>query len=94
MFRSVAAAFVGEGELSERQGSLLLAFSGVLFSVTAIALAAVRDATDFQFLAYRGLSTFAAMAMLVVIRRRGRPVRFDTMTPIAWLAGIVLASAN
>lgn len=94
MLRSVSQAFVGEVELTERQGSLLLAFSGVLFSVTAIALAGVEAATDFQFLTYRGLSTFLAMVVLVLVRRGGRPVRFDTVTPVAWLAGFVLASAN
>ena len=41
MIRAVGRAFVGEGELTERQGEILVAWSGVAFSVTAIAFRGV-----------------------------------------------------
>jgi len=87
-------AFAGQGELTERQGGLLVVGSGVLFSVTAIAYAAVEDATDFQFLAYRGASTALAMVILVVLRRNGRPVDFSGVTRTTWIAAAVLAGTS
>lgn len=87
-------AFAGEGELTERQGGLLVVGSGVLFSVTAIAYAAVEDATDFQFLAYRGASTALAMVALIILRRGGRPVEFSAVTRTTWIAGAVLAATS
>ena len=76
MLRSVARAFVGEGDLTERQGAVLVATAGVVFSFTAIAYRAVDDATDWQFLAYRGASTTAAMLVLTALRHSRRPVPF------------------
>jgi DME family drug/metabolite transporter len=94
VLRAVRDAFAGEGELTERQGGLLVVGSGVLFSITAIAYAAVEDASDFQFLAYRGLSTALAMIVLVLVRRRHRPVDFSTLTRTTWVAGVVLACTS
>jgi len=74
-------AFVEDGELTERQGALLLAGSGAVFSVTAISVAAVDEADDLQFLTYRGASTACAMLLLVFVRRKGRPVSFTGVTP-------------
>ena len=87
-------AFAGEGALTERQGSVLVAGSGVLFSLTAIAVAAVEDASDFQFLTYRGGSTALAMVLLILARRNTRPVHFGGLTPTVWLAGCVLACTS
>lgn len=84
-------AFGGDGELSERQGAALVAAAGVVFSVTAIAYRAVDQATDWQFLAYRGGSTALAMVLLVWARRRGRPVRLADTTWRTVVAGLVLA---
>ena len=56
VLRATRDAFIGVGELTERQGATLVVTSGALFSLTAIAFAAVEDASDFQFLAYRGAS--------------------------------------
>ena len=36
--------------MMERQGSILVSGAGVLFSLTAISVAAVEDRTHFQFL--------------------------------------------
>lgn len=91
MWSDVARAFAGEADLSERQGAALVASAGVVFSVTAIAYRAVDAATDWEFLAYRGGSTALAMALLVWLRRRGRPVRLRDSTWRTVLAGLVLA---
>lgn len=91
MLRDVTRAFAGDAELSERQGATLVAVSGVVFSITAIALRAVEDATDWQVLTYRGASTALAMVVLIVVRRNGRPVRLRDTTWRTVLAGAVLA---
>lgn len=94
VIRDVARAFAGEGELSERQGAALVAAAGVVFSITAIVLRAVDDASDWQVLAYRGASTALAMVLLVWLRRRGRPVRLRDTTWRTILAGAVLAATS
>ncbi|MFP5488187.1 MAG: DMT family transporter [Acidimicrobiia bacterium] len=94
MIRDVARAFAGDGDLSERQGAALVAASGVVFSITAIVLRAVDEASDWQVLAYRGASTAAAMVLLVWLRRRGRPVRLRDTTWRTVLAGVVLATTS
>lgn len=94
MFGDVARAFAGEGELSERQGAALVASAGVVFSVTAIAYRAVDEASDWQFLAYRGASTTLAMILLIWLRRNGRPVRLRSATWRTVLAGLVLATTS
>ncbi|MEO6652103.1 MAG: DMT family transporter [Ilumatobacteraceae bacterium] len=91
MLRSVARAFVGDEELTERQGSILVATSGVVFSFTAIAYRAVESATDWQFLAVRGVSTTAAMVLLTLARSRHRPVPFGQTNVRVVGAGLVLA---
>jgi len=91
---AIRDAFVGQGVLTERQGTVLVAGSGVLFSVTAIAVAAVENATDFQFLTYRGGSTALAMVILILIRRSNRPVDFSGLTPTVWLASGILACTS
>ncbi len=94
MIRAVGRAFVGDAELTERQGSLLVATSGVVFSFTAIAFRGVQSATDFEFLTYRGLSTTAAMLLLILARRSRRPVVFAGTTWRTWFAGTVLATTS
>ena len=91
MLRAVGRAFVGEGELTERQGAVLVAGAGVAFSVTAIAFRGVESASDFQFLTYRGLSTALVMVLLIMVRRSGRPVSFAGVTWRTWVAALVLA---
>ena len=93
-FATVAKAFAGEVALTERQGSLLVAGAGIVFSFTAIAYRAVDSATDWQFLAYRGGSTTLAMLLIVALRRNSRPVRFRGTRPRTVLAGLVLASMS
>jgi DME family drug/metabolite transporter len=93
-FATIARTFAGEVQLTERQGALMVAGSGVIFSFTAIAYRAVDEATDFQFLAYRGGSTTLAMLALVLLRRRSRPVPFRGTTPRTVLAGLVLAATS
>lgn len=91
MIRSVARAFVGDEELSERQGAALLAGAGVVFSFTAISYRAVEEASDWQFLAYRGASTTAAMLVLTMLRSRRRPVPFRETSGRVVVAAAVLA---
>jgi DME family drug/metabolite transporter len=87
-------AFVGDGELTERQGSLLVVGAGTVFSVTAISVAAVDKASSFQFLTYRGASTALAMVALILVRRGGRPVSFAGVTRTVWLAGFTLGGTS
>lgn len=94
MLRDVARAFGGDGTLSERQGAALVASSGVVFSITAIVLRAVEEASDWQVLTYRGASTALAMGVLVLVRRAGRPVRLRDTTWRTVLAGVVLAATS
>lgn len=92
--RAFTSAFTGSGHLSEREGAALVLTSGVVFSVTAIAVRAVEDATAWQILAYRGLSTVAAMVLLIRVRRRSIPVRLADTTWRTVFAGMVLASSS
>lgn len=94
MIRAVGRAFVGEGDLTERQGEVLVAGAGVAFSVTAIAFRGVDSASDFQFLTYRGLSTVLVMVLLILVRRSGRPVSFAEVTWRTWVAALVLAATS
>jgi drug/metabolite transporter (DMT)-like permease len=91
VLRSVARAFVGEEDLTERQGSVLVAAAGVVFSFTAIAYRAVDSATDWQFLAYRGASTTAAMLLLTLARSRHRPVPFRETNARVVFAALLLS---
>lgn len=91
MLRTVARAFVGEADLTERQGAVLVATAGVVFSFTAIAYRAVDTASDWQFLAWRGASTTAAMLALTLLRRRSRPVKFGQTNRRVLGAGLILA---
>ena len=91
MLRKTARAFLGEAELTEREGAVLLALSGTIFSFTAVAYRAVEAASDWQFLAYRGGSTALAMFGLVALRRRSRPVDFGATTWKVVFAGFLLA---
>ncbi len=94
MLRSVARAFVGEADLTERQGAVLVASSGVVFSFTAIAYRAVDSATDWEFLAYRGASTTAAMLLLTLARSRSRPVPFGQTSRRVVGASLLLAATS
>jgi len=94
VIRAVGRAFVGEGDLTERQGEVLVAGAGVAFSVTAIAFRGVESASDFQFLTYRGLSTVLVMVLLILVRRSGRPVSFAEVTWRTWVAALVLATTS
>jgi drug/metabolite transporter, DME family len=94
VFSALRDAFVGDGELTERQGSLLVVGAGTIFSVTAISVAAVDEASSFQFLTYRGASTTLAMVALILVRRGGRPVSFAGVTRTVWLAGFTLGGTS
>ncbi|MFT4990028.1 MAG: DME family drug/metabolite transporter [Acidimicrobiales bacterium] len=84
-------AFLGEAELTEREGAVLLAMAGTIFSFSAVAYRAVGVANDWQFLAYRGGSTALVMFGLVALRRRSRPVDFGATTWKVVFAGFLLA---
>lgn len=72
----------------------MVAGSGVIFSFTAICYRAVDQASDWQFLTYRGGSTTLAMLALVALRRGSRPVQLRGTTPRTVLAGLVLAATS
>ena len=91
VLRTTGRAFLGEAELTEREGAVLLALAGTVFSFTAVAYRAVDTANDWQFLAYRGGSTALAMLALVALRHRSRPVDFGATTWKAIVAGFLLA---
>jgi len=91
VLRTTGRAFLGEAELTEREGAVLLALAGTVFSFTAVAYRAVDAANDWQFLAYRGGSTALAMLGLVALRHRSRPVDFVATTWKAIVAGFLLA---
>jgi drug/metabolite transporter (DMT)-like permease len=82
---------VGEEDLTERQGSVLVATAGVVFSFTAIAYRAVDSATDWQFLTYRGASTTVAMLLLTLARSRHRPVPFRQTNARVVFAAMLLS---
>lgn len=88
MRRAVVRAWMGDGSLSYRQGAVLLAGSGVVFSFTGILFRGVEEATDWQFLAVRGLGVALAMTTLVWLRRHHRPV------PVSSIAGSTLAAGG
>lgn len=94
MFRSISRAFLGSGELTERQGAVLIAAAGVVFSLTAIAYRAVEAATDWQFLTYRGATTAAAMLALIAMRHSRRPIALRRIGPAVVLAGALLAATS
>lgn len=73
---------------------MLVAASGVVFSFTAIAYRAVEAATDWQFLAYRGVSTTAAMLLLVLARSRHRPVPLRDTNARVVFAALLLAATS
>lgn len=73
---------------------MLVAASGVVFSFTAIAYRAVETATDWQFLAYRGVSTTAAMLLLVLARSRHRPVPLGDTNARVVFAALLLAATS
>ncbi len=91
VLRTTGRAFLGEAELTEREGAVLLALAGTVFSFTAVAYRAVDAANDWQFLAYRGGSTALAMLGLVALRHRSRRVDFVATTWKAIVAGFLLA---
>lgn len=92
MRTAVVRAWMGDGSLTHRQGAMLLAGSGVVFSFTGILFRGVEKATDWQFLAVRGLGMALAMGSLVLLRRRHRPVDLTSMGPPTVAAGVLLAA--
>jgi drug/metabolite transporter (DMT)-like permease len=94
VLRSITRAFLGEGDLSERQGAVLVATAGVVFSLTAIAYRALEAASDWQFLAYRGATTAAAMLVLIALRHSRRPVDLRRIDLTVVLAGALLAATS
>ncbi len=65
-----------------------------MFSFTAIAYRAVDDASDWQFLTYRGASTAAAMIALTLLRRPFRPVPFGQTNARVVAAAAILATVS
>ena len=94
MVQAVRRAFVGEGSLSYRQGAVIVLFGGLMFSFTPLIFRGLEDSTDWQFLVMRGGAMVAVLLLVVFIRRRSRPVRFDNVTWRTWLAAFLMASMS
>jgi DME family drug/metabolite transporter len=87
-------AWAGTGQLSYRDGALLLATSGVVLSFTAVVFRGLDEATDWQFLTIRGLSAAAAMVSLALLRRRTRPVDLRSVSRTTAVAACLLTAMS
>lgn len=94
MVRAVRRALVGDGDLSYRQGAASVLTAGVLFSFTALLFRGLESANDWQFLTIRGGSTALVLLIVVLIRRKRRPVPFDQINGRTVVAGLLLASMS
>lgn len=92
MIQAVVAAFRGTGQLTYRQGAVLVALAGLVFSFTAIVFRAVDDASDWQFLYVRGTSMALAMLALIWVRRAHRPVELAALSWRVVVAGVLLGA--
>lgn len=89
---AVARAWTGDGELTYRQGAVLLAGSGVVFSFTVVLFRGVEEATDWQFLTVRGAGVAVAMLVLIALRRGGRRVDFGAAGRSTVVAGLLMSA--
>ncbi|MGI9623988.1 MAG: DMT family transporter [Acidimicrobiales bacterium] len=94
MRRAVAQAWIGEGHLTYRQGAVLIAGAGVVFSFTVLLFRGTENATDWQFLTLRSAGVALAMLLLTWLRRRGRPVDFSVVGPSTFIAGLLMAAMS
>ncbi len=68
MFPAVRRSATTRAPLTHRQGALLVATAGVIFSFGPLAFRAAEESTEWQFLLYRSASAAVAMALLLLIR--------------------------
>ena len=87
-------AWAGDGELDYRTGALIVAGSGVMFSFTAILFRGVEDASDWQFLTFRGGGASVAMLTVIALRAGRRPVDLRSTGWRTMLAGGLLAAMS
>ena len=73
---------------------MIVLFGGLMFSFTPLIFRGLEDSTDWQFLVMRGGAMVAVLLLVVFIRRRSRPVRFDNVTWRTWLAAFLMASMS
>lgn len=94
MFAAVRDAFAGKSELPYLPGAALVVTAAFVFSFTALFFRAVEEASDWQFLFYRGLGASIMLSVLVFLRRNTRPVERDAVNGRSVLAGILLAAMS
>ncbi len=92
--KSLRDAFAGKTTLSYLSGVALVAGAAFIFSFTALFFRAIDDASDWQFLFYRGLGASIMLSLLVYLRRNSRPVRREAVNGRSLLAGLLLAAMS
>ena len=65
-----------------------------MFSFTPLIFRGLESSTDWQFLVLRGGAMVAVLLLVVYLRRKKRPVRFDNVTWRTWVAAILMASMS
>ncbi len=94
MFGLVRDAFAGKTTLPYLTGVALVVGAGFVFSFTALFFRALDDATDWQFLFFRGAGASVMLTLLVFLRRKSRPVQRDAVNWRSLLAGLLLATMS
>lgn len=94
MFGAVRDAFAGRSQLPYLTGAALVVTSAFIFSFTALFFRAVEEASDWQFLFYRGTGATIMLSLLVFLRRNTRPVERDAINGRSVVAGILLAAMS
>ncbi len=87
-------AFAGRTVLPYLWGVALVSGAGVIFSFTALFFRATEQASDWQFLFYRGISATFSLSVLVYLRRNSRPVKRSAVNARSLLAGVLLAAMS
>lgn len=69
-------------------------FGGLIFSFTPLIFRGLEEASDWQFLVIRGGAMVAVLVLVIVLRHRSRPIRFDNVTWRTWLAAVLMAAMS
>ena len=94
MVLALRLAFRGQTVPSYPMGAAMVVGSGVVFSFTPLLFRAVDRATDWQFLTVRGAGTALAAALIMIARRRHRPVQRAAFNWQTLVASLLMASMS
>ncbi len=94
MFGALRDAFAGKSTLPYLAGVALVVGAGFIFSFTALVFRAIDDASDWQFLFYRGTGASIMMTLLLFLRRNSRPVTRESINRRSLLAGLLLGAMS